>query len=143
MENFENEFKSISQIYCEVSNVISRFAEMDASQSSCLAKSILENRDCFDRIDRMHSRVIQLSSRWKKDRNKTDAKRWEEIDRLADDALKQAVRLNQLCSITVNRLQAAKDEIGTELTEVGKGARFLKSAAPAQNNYPKFIDSMG
>lgn len=142
MENFETAFKAISQEYREVANMLVRLAGMDDSQSSGLAKSILDNRDYFDRIDRMHSRVIQLSSRWKKDREKTVDMRWDEIDRLAEDVLKQAVRLNQLCDTTANKLQSAREKLGAELAELGKGARFLKSASPSKNNYPKFIDSM-
>ena len=142
MENFEDEFKSISQDYRDVANVLVRITEMDNAQYASLAKSIIENRVCIGRIEQMHSKVIQLSSRWKKHRESSDAKKWEEIDRLADDALKQAVRLNHLCDVTATKLQSARDHIGAELAEVGKGARFLKSASPSQNNYPKFIDSM-
>ncbi len=142
MENFETEFKSISRNYREVAAMLVHLTETDAEQSSNLAKSILDNQDCLDRIDKMHAQVIQISSRWKKDRAKTDAKRWEEIDRLADDALQQAVRLNQLCAITVDKLQSAKDQCSAELIEIGKGARFVKSAIPSRNNFPKFIDSM-
>jgi phage shock protein A len=142
MENFEAEFKSISNDYREVGNALALLTEMDDSQCSSLAKSILEKRDCFGRIGQMNSKVIQLSSRWKQHREKTDATRWEEIDRLADDALKQAVRLNDLCATTANRLQSARDKLGAELTEVGKGTRFLMSAGPSKSNYPKFIDSM-
>jgi gamma-glutamyl:cysteine ligase YbdK (ATP-grasp superfamily) len=90
----------------------------------------------------MNSRVILVSNKWKKRRATLDAQLCDEMDRLAEDALKQAVRLNQLCSLTAKKLEAARDRLGTELSAIGKGAQYLKSVTPAKSNYPKFIDSL-
>lgn len=141
MENFRTEFHSITESYHEAGKVLAWIAEMDDSQPSTLVRSVLENQDCIDQIDRMHSKVIQLAGKWKQNRRSADARTWEEIDRLADGALQQAKRLNQLCSITMTRLQSAKNRLGAELAEIGKGERFVKSAYPSKNNFPKFIDT--
>jgi len=118
-------------------------SKTDDSQYSSLIRSVLQSRDCLGQIEKMNSKVIRLSGEWKKHRTETDSQKWDEISRLADDALQQAVRLNELCSATARKLQSAKDGLAKELAELGKGARYLKCAKPAKNNYPKFIDSMG
>jgi hypothetical protein len=143
MTDLGSEFKTMVAIYNEIAEELARALEADDSQNpKSLTQSILTNRDSLSRIGQMNSRVILVSNEWKKRRASLDARLWDEMDRLADDALKQAVRLNQLCSLTAKKLEAARDKLGTELSEIGKGAQYLKSVTPAKSNYPKFIDSL-
>lgn len=143
MTTFASEFKAIAATYSEIGEELTRALEADDSHNSkSLIQSILTNRDSLSRIGQMHSRVVLVSDEWKKNRATLDSQSWDEINRLAENALKQAVQLNQLCSLTAKKLESARDKLGTELSEIGKGARYLKSVTPAKSNYPKFIDSM-
>jgi hypothetical protein len=143
MTDLVSEFKVIAATYDEIEEELARALEADHLQNSkSLIQSVLTNRDSLSRIGQMNSRVILVSNEWKNSRASRDSQLWDEMNRLADNALKQAVRLNQLCSLTAKKLESARDKLGTELSEIGKGAQYLKSVKPAKNNYPKFIDSM-
>jgi hypothetical protein len=143
MTDLVSEFKAMATTYDEIGEELARALESDDSQNfKSLIRSILTNRDSLSRIGQMNSRVILVSTEWKKRRASLDAQLCEEMDRMAEDALKQAVRLNQLCSLTAKKLEAARDKFGAELSEIGKGAQYLKSVTPAKSNYPKFVDSM-
>jgi hypothetical protein len=143
MTDLVSEFKAIAATYNEIGEELAHGLEADDSQNSqSLIQSILTNRDSLSRIGQMNSRVILVSNEWKKRRKSLDSQLWDEMDHLAEGALKQAVRLNQLCSLTAKKLEAARDKLGSELSEIGKGAQYLKSVTPAKGNYPKFIDSM-
>jgi hypothetical protein len=143
MTNFVSEFKAMAATYSEIGEELASALEVDDSQNSkSLIQSILANRDSLSRIGQMNSRVILVSDEWKKSRATIDSKSWDEINRLAENALRQAVRLNHLCSLTAKKLESAREKLGTALSEIGKGAQYLKSVKPAKSNYPKFIDSL-
>jgi hypothetical protein len=143
MNNLASEFQAVSRIYRQLEEELAGFwGATDSEDSRALAESILRNRDCLARIEQMSSRILGLSNEWKKRRDDLDAESRQEIDGLSDSLREQIVRLNQLCGIRAQKLQAARDKMGRELSELGKGDRYLKSVKAGKNNYPKFIDSL-
>jgi hypothetical protein len=143
MNNLVSEFQAVSRLYLQIEQELAGvMGAQDLKDSRILAESILRNRDCHARIEQMNSKVLRLSNEWKKCLPDLDAKSRKEIDGLADSVRAQIVRLNQLCNNRAEVLLAARDRLGKELAEIGKGSRYLKSIKPAKNNYPKFIDSL-
>ncbi len=136
-------FQDVFRVYLKLSEELTKIINAgDSNDPQALAKSILQNRDCLARIEQMNSSVFQLSDEWQKCRGSIDAKSRNEIRKLAEAAKAQAVRMKELCSIHVQKLQIARDKLEKDLVELGKGARYLESIKPAKNNYPKFIDSL-
>jgi hypothetical protein len=143
MKNLAAEFQAVSALYSETGEVLARVLKFDNPRDSKpLVESVLQNRNCLDRIEQMNSRVLQLADEWRKRHADKDTEPWDEINRLAENTLQQAIQLNQLCTLTGQKLQSARDKLVAELAEMGKGARYLKIAKSPKNNYPKFIDSM-
>jgi hypothetical protein len=143
MKNLVSEFKAITATYSAIGQDLACALDAEDSQDSqTLIQSILKNRDSISRIVQMNPRILSAAGQWKKSRASVDSESWDEVNRLAENALEQAVRLNQLCTRTAMKLESARDRLATELSEIGKGARYLKSVKPAKGNYPKFIDSL-
>ena len=143
MNTLAAEFQEVFHLYLKLGEELTKILNAgDSKDPQVLAKSILQNCDCLARIEQMNSRVIQLSGEWQKCRGILDAKSRNEIQNVADAAKAQAVRLREGCSIHVQKLQIARDKLGKDLAELGRGTRFLKSIKHIKNNYPKFIDSL-
>jgi hypothetical protein len=89
----------------------------------------------------MTARIAELSNQWTQSRAKLDPATRNEAYQTIADAKSQAIRLQELCRIHTQKLQAIHDEIRNNLVELAKGACLAKVLKPIQHNYPKFIDS--
>ena len=142
MNSLVAEFREVFSLYIKLGDEITRVMNVDDSKDpQGLVNSILQNRECLERITQMHSRVVQLSDAWDKCRNRLDPESREEAHNLAAAARAQAVRLQELCSARTEKLRRIRDELGKNLAEIEKGSQFLKSLKPVKNNFPKFVDS--
>jgi hypothetical protein len=143
MTNLADEFRDVFSLYIKLGIELTRIMDVgDSKDPQVLIKSILQNRDCLERITQMNSRVVQLSDTWVKCRNHLDPKSRSEVHDLVASAKAQAVRLQELCSVQTEQLRRVRDDLGKNLAEIGKGSQFLKSIKPVRNNYPKFVDSL-
>ena len=143
MKNLASEFRAVSYIYLHLEQELAKMIGSAVPQDPpALVRSTLQSHDCLDRIGQIHLRVLELSAKWKKCRSNLDPESREEIGRLAEAVRAQAIRLSELCGAQSKRLEQVREELGKDLAELGKGARYLKSIKPAKNNYPKFIDSL-
>jgi hypothetical protein len=143
MNNLADEFRDVFNLYIKLGEELTGIMDVDDSKDAqVLIKSILQNRDCLERITQMNSRVMQLSDNWAKCRNHLDPESRSEACDLAAAAKAQAVRLQELCRVQTEKLQRVRDDLGKNLAEIGKGSQFLKSIKPVKNNYPKFVDSL-
>jgi hypothetical protein len=143
MKDFISEFRAISHLCRQIEQDFAKITDGSESQDSrTLIESILRNRDCLARIQQMTSSVLPLSEEWHSCRSNLDAKSRSEIANLVEVVRGQATRLHEMCNAQTQKVQAARDKLGSDLTELGKGTQYLKSINPAKNNYPKFIDSL-
>ena len=143
MTNLAGEFRDVFNLYIKLGEELTRIMDVgDSKDPQVLVKSILQNRDCLERITQMNSRVVQLSDTWVKRRNHLDPKSRSEAHDLVAAAKAQAVRLQELCRVRTEQLRRVRDDLGKNLAEIGKGSQFLKSIKPVRNNYPKFVDSL-
>jgi hypothetical protein len=143
MNKLAAEFREVFNLYIKLGDEISRIMDADDSKDpQMLVNSILQNRECLERITQMNSRVVQLSDAWGRCRNQLDPESRKEAHDLATAARAQAVRLQELLSVRTEKLRRVRDELGRNLAEIGKGSQFLKSIKPVKNNYPKFVDSL-
>ena len=143
MKDLITEFQDVFTLYLKLGEELTKVLSInDTKDPRILVQSILQNRNCLDRIAQMNSRVMHLSDAWKKCRADLDPDSRKKIGDLAEAARTQAARLQELCGDQANKLQMACDELGEKLGEIGKGARYLDSMKPPKHNYPKFIDSM-
>jgi hypothetical protein len=142
MEKLTAEFREVFSLYIKLGDEITRIMDVDGSKGPhVLVNSVLQNRECLERIAEMNSRVVQLSDAWEKCRNRLDPETRKEAHNLAAAARAQAIRLQELCAAGAEKLRNIRDELGKNLAEIGKGSQFLKSIKPVKNNYPKFVDS--
>ncbi len=142
MTDFAAEFQAVAQFYKQLQEELSNALKLkDPEDTAPLAGSILQNRDRLAKIEKMHSRVLELSEEWKRCRAALDSKSRAEIDGYAAAARAHAVQLQQFCGSQTQKLQSAREKLGKRLAELGKGARYLQSVKPVKNNYPKFIDT--
>jgi GTP-binding protein EngB required for normal cell division len=136
------QFQDVLKLYLSFCEDLTKIMDVgDSKDPRALAESILQNRDCLDRIAQMNLRILRLSDDWDKCRKNLDSKSLDDVRNFAQAAKAQAVRLKELCSTHAQKLQTARDKLATDLAEIGKGAQYLKSIKPIKNNYPKFIDS--
>ena len=143
MTNLADEFRDVFSLYIRLGKELTRIMDVgDSKDPQVLVNSILQNRDCLERITQMNSRVVQLSENWAKCRNHLDPESRSEAHNLAAAAKAQAARLQELCSVNTEKLRRVRDDLGKNLAEIGKGSQFLKSIKPVRNNYPKFVDSL-
>ena len=143
MKNIITEFQDVFALYLKLGEELADALNVDDSKDPhALIQSVLRNRDCLDRIVQMNSRVMRLSDSWRKCRNHLDSDSRKKTQDLAEAARTQAARLQELCGAQTQKLQTARDRLGEQLVEIGKGARHLKSIKPIKHNYPKFIDSL-
>jgi|WetSurMetagenome_2_1015567.scaffolds.fasta_scaffold178093_3 hypothetical protein len=142
MKNFAEEFRNLSSFYTKLAEDLAKIPIADDSKDgSAFVKSTLQKRELLEQIPGMDSRISQLSDDWTKCRAKLDPATQNRADEMAADAKSQAARLQELCRIHTQKLQAIHNEIRNNLVELAKGARFAKVLKPIQHNYPKFIDS--
>jgi uncharacterized coiled-coil DUF342 family protein len=143
MNNLLSEFRDLLAVYHDLGDKLAQIVQVDvAEDSQALPRSILQNRDCIERITQMNARVAQLTDRWKKCRKQLDSTTNDETRKLVDAVKAQVVRLQKMCSINAEKLLVTRNNLENHLAEIGKGSQYLKSLKPANNNYPKFIDSM-
>ena len=143
MNELKHDFREMIANYRELGEEFGRILKVDDSRDpQALAKSILQNHECLSRINQMSSRVASVSDSWKRYRDQLDTESREEIDSLAETARNQAARLQELCSVHVEKLKTTSGHLQRHLTEISKGSQYLKTLKPSKNNYPKFIDSL-
>jgi hypothetical protein len=143
MKDIVSELKDISLVYARLGEELSSVLDVDDSKDCrTLVESILEHRDCLARLKQINSTVLRLSHELTKDRSNLNSAPQDEVRLLVDAIRRQAIRLNELCGIHAQRLKSARDKLEKDLAELGRGALYLQSVKPAQNNYPKFIDSL-
>ena len=143
MNHLADQFRDIFNLYIKLGEELTRIMDVgDSKDPQVLVESILQNRDCLERIAQMNSRVVQLSENWANCRNNLDPESRSETHNLAAAAKAQAVRLQELCGVNTEKLRRVRDDLGKNLAEIGKGSQFLKSIKPVRNNYPKFVDSL-
>jgi hypothetical protein len=136
------EFEEAILTYKRLGKDLSQILCMPESQNCrTLIHSILNNKRCLSEIEMMNSRIAQLSKKWIICREKLDRQTREEISKLVEATKMEAMKLNQLCNLAIEKITKAKVEMKEGIKEAGKGAQFLQSVKPIKNNYPKFIDS--
>jgi hypothetical protein len=142
MTTYIAEFQEVFHGYLRLADDLAKIMDVDDPQNpQILVQSILKNCSCLNRIVQMNTRVIRLSEEWEKQSNQSDPQSRNEVSKLIEAAKAQAVRLQTLCSISSEKLENLRDDLGKSLEELGKGAQYLKSIKPVKNNYPKFIDN--
>lgn len=142
MHKLASEFHEVLHLCIRLVEDLARIMNVDESKDpQALVKSILENQSCLLQIQKMNSRVLNLHKIWEQCRRDLDPATCEEIRKSYNAASAQALRLQEICGLQVQRVQARRDYLAKELAEIGNGTRYLKALKPAKNNYPKFIDS--
>ena len=143
MTNIASEFRAVSYIYLHLEQELERLINTTVPEEpTALVEATLTSRDCLDRIEQMHSRVLELSAKWKKCRASLEPETREDISRLAETLRALSIRLSELCGIQTGRLQTIREKLGKDLAQLEKGAQYLRSVKPEKSNYPKFIDSL-
>jgi hypothetical protein len=142
MKNIVSEFQEVLALYLKLGEDLTKIMSIDDSKDpGAFIKAILQNRNSLEQIAQMNSRVLQLSTAWKKCSIHLDPQVREKVRSLAEASRVQAEHLQELCSLHAKKLQTVRDKLGENLAELGKGTRYLNSIKPPKNNYPKFIDS--
>jgi len=143
MINIASEFRAVSYIYLHLEQELEKMIGATVHEDPAdLVEATLASRDCLDRVEQMHSRLLELSAKWKKCRTTLAPETREEIGRLSEVIRARAIRLSELCGIQTGRLEKIREKLGMDLAELEKGAQYLRSIKPAKGNYPKFIDSL-
>jgi prefoldin subunit 5 len=144
MKLFDSELQYLSELYSRLAAELSRLnCAAGKASSAALAESILKNRELFSRIEKMNSRVAQLSREWEKLRQHMDPASQKRTREIAETVAKQSVEVSRSVDRHAQALAERKVEIEKQLEELQQGARYLASVKPAAVNYPKFIDSVG
>jgi hypothetical protein len=142
-DDLKSEFLDLIALYRNLEEELAQVVQADdARDPQVLVQSILLNRECFERINRMGAQVAQLSDRWKKNRPDLDSATRDETCQLIEAAKSHAARMHEMCTIHSEKLKIIRAQLEDNLAVTGKGSQYLKSLKPAKNNYPKFIDSM-
>jgi len=143
MKDLKSELLDLIALYRILEEEVSRIVQIDDSKDpQATVRAIVQNASCFARIAEMSARVERVSDGWKECRLHLDEKARAETQQLADATRDQALRLRELVSLQAEKIRLAHNRLGKSLTEIGKGAQYLKVLKPPKNNYPKFIDSM-
>ena len=142
MNELAAEFRNLLNIYVRLSSDLSRIS--DAGQSDddpqALIQSILDNRSCLTEIQQLNTRMTKLYSAWKNKEADVNLVDGDEIRSVVADVLLQLKQLEKTCNLETRKVEARRKQLSEELTNVGKGTRYLKLLSPREN-YPKFIDS--
>jgi hypothetical protein len=144
MKLFFSELEYLRELYGRLEGEITaaqqHASELDAAE---LAEAVLKNRDLLRRIDQMNSRVLQLVEEWQTFKLSIREEQRTEIQNLAQSVSRKGWELHASCTRALTSLSARVRKLQEELSEVGRGNRFLDSVKPVRGNYPKFVDSVG
>jgi hypothetical protein len=136
------ELKKLHQLYINLGRELNRaLSASDMDSSPALIKSTLDNRSRLGEIEAMNVRIGRLADSWAESRGDLSSECNNEIRDLMTAISAQAVQLQTLCNVRVQKLTSVRDLLGKELAEIEKSTRYLNSMKPAKQNYPKFIDS--
>ncbi|MDR1726778.1 MAG: hypothetical protein LBT74_02415 [Acidobacteriota bacterium] len=136
------EFEDVLKGYVRVAADFSRIVQVDDDgDPQALIQSILDNRGCLEEIQQINQRMVRLYDAWERSRADADAADRREIGGIVEAVRAQAQELEKICVIKAQKVEARRNQLAQELQDVGKGSRYLKLLKPAQQNYPKFIDS--
>lgn len=142
MHTLAAEFQEVLQQYRKLTEVLNGIFGIDESQDpQALVQSVLKNKDCLMQIPKMDARVLELSEILKRCRKELDPADCEKIRGYSNDINSQAQYIQELCRVQEQRVRSRRDQLAKELKEIGNSARYFKVLKPAQNNFPKFIDS--
>ncbi len=144
MKLFDSELQYLSELYQRLEDELTRVGPCAATESTDpTIRVILQNRELFARIDQMNGRAQQMVGEWVKFREHLDPQCRVQTQRLAATVAKQGAGLARMLAERASRVDAVRAKLAVELSELGKGSRFLQSVKPLKTNYPKFIDSLG
>ncbi len=136
----ESELQGLSELYSRLSAELSPVTEGD---STAAVEATLRNKELFERIERMNTRLVQLVQEWKAISPSLDPDSRQRARSLARRALEEAIRLSRLCEERLAMIESYREKIGLQLGEINRGFNFLSSIKPLKGNFPKFIDSQG
>jgi hypothetical protein len=142
MNNSLSEFQDLISFYREAAATLTnKLSVIDASDAGALAEFVLKNRDCLARIDEMSDRVSRLCDSWKDIELQLDQESRNQTQAAMAAAKAEAIKLNDVCRMHSQILEAVRNRLGEQLECIGKRNLHLKSIKPVQHNFPKFIDS--
>ncbi len=142
MEDIVSRLKDVSLLYASMGEeLVSVLNADDSKDCRALVESILQHRDCLTRFKELNSYVLGLFRDLAQARPNLRADSQDELAALVNNLRQQVIRLNELCGIQAERLKSARDKLGRDLADLGRGALYLQSVKPSKSNYPKFIDS--
>jgi hypothetical protein len=95
------------------------------------------------RIWQMDAKVMKLSEKLERCREKLNSADYEEIKGFSSAVKAQALLMREQCRLQEQRVQSRRDQLAKELTAIGNGSRYLNILKPTKTNFPKFIDSTG
>lgn len=143
MRDFVAEFQELNSLYHKLgAELAEEMNAVNANDPHSLVGSVLRCRDRFVRIEQMNTRVLQLAADWEKSRSRLDSKTRDEAQSLAAAAKAHALQLKELFNSYVQKIEPHRENLKKRLSEICKGARYLKSVKPIKSNYPKFVDSL-
>jgi len=139
------EFRDLLELYVKLTADLTRIADTGESEEDpqALIQSILDNHSCLTDIQQLNKRLIQLYDVWKGKEASAGLTDGDEVRVVVKDVREQVRQLEKLCSFGVQKVEARRKQLSTELMTLGKGSRYLEMLKPIKENYPKFIDSSG
>ncbi len=141
---FDSELQNLSALYSHLSQELSGQAKDNKPASpSAIAHRILRNKDLFDRLERMNSRLAELAAEWEKLNPHLDDAARRKTRHLAAKVREQAVNLRALSESRSKEIESLRSRLESELAAISRGTKYLESVKPLKNNFPKFIDSCG
>jgi len=136
------EFQDILKVYVKLVEDLSLIIDVDdPNDPQALVKTILDNQDCLTQIQQINARLVNLKSIWEQNKDDFDIEACVEIRGFIDGAKAHVLKLQEICDAQTQKVYARREQLSEELKEIGKGSRYLHLLKPAQENYPKFIDS--
>jgi len=143
MNNLAEEFRDVLNLYVRLTADLTRIADAGRSEEDpqALIQSILDNRSCLTEIQQLNKRLAQLYGAWKDKEANSSLSAGDEIYGVVDDVREQMEQLEKLCGLNVQKVEERRKQLTDELTNIGKGSRYIKMLKPVQENHPKFIDS--
>ena len=143
MNKLAEEFRDVLNLYVRLTVDLARIADAGKSEEDpqALIQSILDNRSCLTEIQQLNKRLTQLYGAWKDKEKNFSLSAGDEIRGVVDDVREQMLQLEKLCDVGSRKVEERRKQLTDELSNVGKGSRYLKLLNPVQENHPKFIDS--
>ena len=144
MKLFFSELEYLSELYGRLETEIGSGRHQSSfDNAEDLAETVLRSRDLLRRIEQMNSRVTQLVEEWQTYKLSIGEEQKEEIQALARTVSGKGWALHSVCNTALASLNARMKLLQDQLSEVGRGTRFLESVRPVRSNFPKFVDSVG